>query len=237
MHRAEAERADSDTLDPVRVEGVLDGRRLVPLSEPTRPDEQHVGLGQPAKREPERARRGRIEPLEVVDRDDDVLFGEQPKRVANSNTKSPRIHRRPGCILEEQRDLERPTLRRRQCGQDVCKHLVEQVAQAGVGESALGLGRPRGEHAQPPPARGFDGGGPERRFPDPGLALQRDCDRSLGDAPVEHGVQKTEVFVPADDFDCHVPPLGHRVTGDRESQLRLERPGCVLLACNSPATP
>ena len=79
-------------------------------------------------------------------------------------------------------------------------------------------GRER-EHAPPPPARGFDGGGPERRFPDPGLALQRDRDRSLGGhAPVEHGVQRAEVFVPADDFDCHVFLRGDRVTAGGKSQ-------------------
>ena len=204
VDRADAERPDANTVDPVRLERVLDGGRLLSLAEPSRPDQQDVRVGQPAQRETQRARRRGIEPLEVVDRDDEPVLGEQFQSASNRNSQGTWVDRTTGCVLDEECDLERPTAGGRQSGQDVVESAFEQIAQTGVSECALRLGRPRREDAQPPPTRGVYNLAPERRLADPGLALQRDRAGPVP-APVEACVQRAEVVVPADDFDCHSP--------------------------------
>ena len=163
---ADAQRSDLDAFDPVWLEGVLDDGGLLHFTEPACPDQQQVRLGQPAKREPEGARRRGVEPLQIVDRDDKSVFREELQGSANRNSESTRIDGTARCILDEQRDLERPTPRRREGRQDVSESSFEEIAQAGVGESTLRLGRPRGEHPQPPLARVGDDGAPERRLSD-----------------------------------------------------------------------
>ena len=115
-----------------------------------------------------------IEPLQVVDRDDEPVLGEQLQGASNRNPERPRVDRTTRRVLDEERDLERPAPGGGQGRQDVDESAFEQIAEAGVSECALRLGRPRREDAQPPPARGFDSLAPERRLADPGLALQRD---------------------------------------------------------------
>ena len=66
---------------------------------------------------------------------------------------------------------------------------------------------PRGEYSRPSLASSLDASAPECRLPDPGLALERDRDRPVcGQRPIEKRVQRPEVFVPADDVDCHGVP-------------------------------
>ena len=211
VDRADAERPDANTGDAVRLERVLDGGRLLCLAEPSRPDQEDVGVRQPAERESQRARRRCIEPLEVVDRDHEPVLGEQVQGASNRHAERTRVDRATSRILDEECDLERPAPRGAQSGQDVVESVFEQIAETGVSECALRLGRPRREDAQPPPARGFDDLAPERRLADPGFALQRNrAESSAGllcdPAPVEACVERAEVVVPADDFDCHSLP-------------------------------
>ena len=55
----------------------------------------------------------------------------------------------PPCIIDEERHLERPAPRRRQRRQHVREHALEQVAEGGMGEAALHLGRLRQKDSQP----------------------------------------------------------------------------------------
>ena len=99
------------------------------------------------------------------------------------------IDRVVGRLLEEERDLERTPPRRRQRGQDVVEDVLEQIAEPGVSEAALGFGRSRRQHAKPRVARMLDPGEPERRLPDPGLALEHErgqpCRRSVDEGKDE----------------------------------------------------
>ena len=142
MRRADAERPDPDPLDPVAVERVLDRGRLLRLAEPPRPQQRDVGLRQPAQRKPERARRRGVEPLQVVDGDHQPVLGEQLESTPNGDSERPLVDAALRCILDQQRDLERPAPRRRQCRQHLVERIVEQVAEAGVGERTLRLGGP-----------------------------------------------------------------------------------------------
>jgi hypothetical protein len=77
-----------------------------------------------SKRERERPRRRLVEPLDVVDRNDnELIFGEHPQRAANRNGERARICRISRRLLHEERGLERAPLRHRQRRQ----HLIENV--------------------------------------------------------------------------------------------------------------
>jgi hypothetical protein len=178
MRRADAERPDSNAVDPVGVEGGLDDRCRLARVEPPRPEQQHARVRQPPKREPERARRRGVEPLEIVDRHDEPVVGEQLQGVADRDPERPRIDRTAVGVLDQERDLECPALRRRERGQHVVEHSVEKIAEAGVRKAALRLGRARGEQRNATPAREPpDGGAPECDFRSP-PRLERDRDRS-----------------------------------------------------------
>ena len=125
---------------------------------------------------PARSRTG-VEPLQVVDRDDDAaLLGQMLQRTADGPER-PRVDGASGRVLDEERDLERAAAWRRQGREHLVESAVEQVAEPGVGERALGLGRTGREHAEPAPARVLDGRAPERRLADPRRTFERERDR------------------------------------------------------------
>ena len=70
MDGSETERADVQPLHSVGTDRLLEVRRLRALTETTGEQEEDRPLVQPPQRKSECARRGRIEPLDVVDRED-----------------------------------------------------------------------------------------------------------------------------------------------------------------------
>src|SRR3982751_6795233 len=77
--RAEAEWADLELLQPRRFERTLEWRRT---TGPPREDEGDRGRPETARRKDECVGRGRVEPLDVVDRDQQRLVcGERSKRI------------------------------------------------------------------------------------------------------------------------------------------------------------
>ena len=108
------------------------------LTGPTRPDEQDRRIGQSAQREAERARRRRVEPLEVVDRNDQQLvLRERLQGAADGDAERACVGRAAGRLLEQERDLERAPSRRSKERQNVVEGVVEEVAESGVGEPVL----------------------------------------------------------------------------------------------------
>jgi hypothetical protein len=82
------------------------------------------------------------------------------------------LRRRAAGLGEQQRDLERPALWRGQTGQRVVKRHVQQVAQRGERELALGHCRLAAEHPVARRAGDLDSGPPQRGLADPGVALE-----------------------------------------------------------------
>jgi hypothetical protein len=110
-------------------------------------------------------------------------------------------------LVTQERDLQRTPARRGQLTDHHVEDGVEQVAEPCVGEPALGLGRTRGEHGQPTPARRRDSGEPQRRLPDPGLALEHQR-RRRGGGTVEEANDGAELRIAPDDPDAaHAPIL------------------------------
>ena len=116
VDRADAERPDADALDPVRAERLLDRGPPVVLAEPARPDDEHV-VAETPQREAERGLGRRVEPLQVVDRDDQaVLRGKQLQRAPDRDAEGHRVDGPAPRLLQEQRHLERAAAGRRQAG-------------------------------------------------------------------------------------------------------------------------
>src|SRR5436190_4478266 len=141
MERADAERSHRQTPNALGVERALEHRRLCAAAEPPREQEPYALRGKPSQRERERAGRRGVEPLEVVDREENRLaLGEHLQGAARGDPECARLACTCGRVLEEQRDLERTSLRRREKRQYVGDDVLEQIAQADVREVALGLG-------------------------------------------------------------------------------------------------
>ena len=167
--------------------------------------------GHTSQREHERARRGRVEPLDVVDGEHDRrLCGERLQGRPHRHGERARVDRLLGSLVHEQRHLERLPSRRRQGGQNLVEHALEEVAEHDVRERALGLGRARREDAKPPLVRRLDSRTPERGLPDPRLALEHERPRPSR-LFVQEGTEGAELLLPAHDLESHRPPSN----GDR----------------------
>ena len=217
VERADAQRPQLQPPDGVPGERLLERGRLRSVGEPPGEQQEHVVRAQPSHREAEGSRRRGVQPLQIVDRDEQrPVFGEQLDRAANGDPDRPRIHPLTRVLLAQERDLERTAPRRRQPGQDFVEHVLEQIAEAHVREPALGLGRSRHEDAQPRRTRVVDTGPPERRLPDPRLALEHERGRH-GVGPVDERVDGGELVLPADNLERRSP---HPVPRDRANPGR-----------------
>jgi hypothetical protein len=84
VNRADAERPHTQPLDPFRIERPLESRPPRPVDEPSSEQQTHVAARQSSQRERERARRGWVEPLDVVDRDQNrFALAQQVQHVAH----------------------------------------------------------------------------------------------------------------------------------------------------------
>ena len=132
-----------------------------------REQEAHGPVAEAAGRERQCVGRGRIEPLDVVDRHEQRrAVGEATQDVEESEGDRPLSGRRPLGLRAQQRDLERSPLGSRNVGDGGGIDAVEQVGQRGEGELGLGVARPRAEDVQAVLARRLAAGFPECRLAD-----------------------------------------------------------------------
>ena len=184
MQRAGVEWTHIDLHDAVA------GQRTSKLAEEdafesrTAREEHPDALGpQSSARVREACGRGRVEPLDVIDRDDDrAIVGERTQRGQERETDRVGVRWRPFVVTEEERARERAVLYRRQGRERQVEHGVQQIADAGERERRLALGRTGCEDAEPTVARLLETSLPERGLPDAGVAFERDHNRSRGDA-------------------------------------------------------
>ena len=201
LQRAGTERADMQALDQARVWCELELGDRTAGTEPAGEHEPDVLALQSPQRERQHARRRRVEPLDVVDRDHDRLaLGEQLQRAANSHRKGAEVDRLVRLVLKEQGGLERATPRGCQSVPYVRERVLQKVAQPRIRHPELDLGRPGGKDAEPPLARGFDTREPERRLPDSRLTLEHERSHPSRGRRVEEGSQQAQLVVPAQDI-------------------------------------
>ena len=200
LDRADAERPDGQSLDRSWKRRLERRRRLAAAGEED-PDRLAV---EPPQRERERIRRRGIEPLDVVDREQQrAAGGQRDERVVHPDRERARICRDVALGIEQQRRLERPTPWRREHRQHFGGGFPEQVAEPGVRESLLGLGRPRGEHSEPSLARRLRPGQPERRLADARLAFEHEGGGTFR-GPPDEVEQGGDLLVSSDDVHPHV---------------------------------
>jgi hypothetical protein len=145
------------------------------LADATRDQKAEGLVPQPPQRELERGRRARVEPLEVVDGEQD---GPRRCQLAEDGADS-RGHRAPidggrSRIRQEKRNLESAPLGLGQSSDRIFRHRLEQIGERREREPRLRLGRAAGEHAEPALVRKPDDLAPDRRLADPRLALERE---------------------------------------------------------------
>ena len=136
-----------------------------------REEKAHRDAVEAARRVGERVGGRAVEPLDVVDRDEDGLPGGERAEGAQEADRDRRAlgrgarRRRP-----KQRDLERVQLRGREATELGRCDPVEQVDQRRERVLGLGIGGSRREHAKTAIPRSVDARLPERRLADAGAA-------------------------------------------------------------------
>jgi hypothetical protein len=185
------------------------------VGDPLREEQEHRCLAEPPEREGERPRRREVEPLDVVDRDDERAgLREQLQHVAHRDRQRAVVDGLFGLVLQE-RHLERPPPRRAQPWQRLVGDTLEEVAQARVREAALRLRGARREHHEATCARRLDGSLPERRLADPRVPLEDEHRRAVVRS-LEEPRDGGQLLLPADDLEHHLP----RADRDRDGGKR-----------------
>ncbi len=157
-------------------------------------DRLHVNA---PERELEQQRRRRVEPLDVIDRDEHRSRARQLAECAEeSNSHRPRLGRCAPNLVEKKRSGERPPLRRREGTDDLGGIALEQIARRRKGERGLGLRRAARER-QPFALRQLDPASPQRRLPDPRLPFE---DKNPRCAFAEEPVDDAHLLLTADDL-------------------------------------
>ncbi len=235
--RAHREHHDVGPRCPVEAEG-----RRHRLGRPPSGQEEHRGIGHPPQDERQRALRRWIEPLEVVDGDDQrAPFRLRPKQAERGSRYRELVPRPIGS--NRLQDLPLPggeRLERR-------RQRLEQIHQGDEGQRRLVLGRLRDEGSKASFARQANAFLPDRGLADPRLAVHHDRGGGARGNPVEEHRDLREFAPTADDALLHgsqstFGPERREGLG-RGSEANLERAGQEqpsggdgLKPCPSPAS-
>jgi hypothetical protein len=201
VKRADTQRSDTQVLHALIRKCSLKLRRLDVARQS--PGEQHANtaIAEPSQRKREGARRRRIQPRNVIDgQEQRPLVAEELQHVADSHDKGTLVDGLVRSVLAQKCDLESSTSWRQQFGQDVIEDVIEEIAKPDVGETAFGLRRPCREHRQATLAGACDSREPERRFPNPSLALKHERRRPV-DSTVEEAIDRAELRLAPDDLN------------------------------------
>jgi hypothetical protein len=131
--------------------------------------------GHPAQRERQHARRGRVQPLQIVDRHEHVTLGtERRQDVQEREPDRLRSGRRISRLVQKQGDAQRPPPRRGQRRVDLVEHGSDEIGESRERECRL---RPRcavHQHLGYMRRRILDRDLPQQRLADPRLAAQHE---------------------------------------------------------------
>jgi hypothetical protein len=172
--RPEAQRAERE---PLEWKGALELGRQDAVDASARAfGHQHAepNVGQATKSEGERGGARRVEPLDVVDGDEQrTLPNERAQRREERDCDRAPVGRWPASVLEQERDCQRPSLHRRQTGDDIMR-LGEQIREHGERQPPFGFGRPRKEYVELALTRRRDCSVPHSRLADARVAVQQE---------------------------------------------------------------
>src|SRR5581483_238913 len=187
VERKGSERAEPQAHEPTGREQALAVERLgdsMPLPDGhEQPDRLRA---EPPQRELERSRRGGVEPLGVVERDEErAPLGHDAKHVEHREPDRMAVWRSIPRLGDQEGDLERAPPRRKQRRSGLLEHGAEELRKTGEGKGRLRLDPAAGQD----PAEAFlgfvDAGLPEDRLADPRLAREDERPRAALDAGEE----------------------------------------------------
>src|SRR5918996_2408126 len=206
MERAEGERADTYRNEAVARQRAVEVERNGPRVPGTLRDEQpHALVSEAAGGEAKNALAGRVEPLEIVDGNQDWAFSRERAQCAEEcDGHRPGLRRSALDLDEQQRDLERLTLRRRQQHAYLVQKRIEEISDGGERKLRLRLSRTGNQDVKGALVAHLDARLPEGGLADPGLARQEDAGRSV---PVgnrrEEGDDRVYLLVSSDECCAH----------------------------------
>jgi hypothetical protein len=184
VQRGDGERSYGAMLDPVTGERSSKLGRLRFVRRDPDGGKQANGLApQAPAREREHAGRGGVEPLDVVDGEKHGCCpGEVAQAISERGRHGPLVGRRAIRLLEQQRDLECSSLRRREVRQQRRDVVVEQIGQARERQLDLATTRVRRKNADAPFPCALDALLPQPRLADAGLAFEEERARAFASA-------------------------------------------------------
>jgi hypothetical protein len=206
MKLAQAQRAERDAGQPFLRERSLEleRRRHVPCAADGGKHADRL-VPQAAKGNLEHARRRRVEPLDVVERDHDrASLGKRPQDGEQREPDRVRIGSLLFWLDQQERDFERTPPDRRQRGRHLVEDRGEQIGESGEGEGGLGLGPSVKEDTREMLRCLFQAGLPEDRLADPRLAGE---DKRAGTVAgsIQERLDRAELLRPPDDLFGHQP--------------------------------
>ena len=185
VQRPEAERAEAER-------GVA--RAGSEIRETARRQHPHPLRAEAVLRELEHGAALGVEPLSIVDGDDDgPCVGELPEEGQERDADRPAIGRRAFCCRAQQRDVQCAALGLGQPGELLGLHGREEVAERGERQTRLGRGRAAAQHqptVRPCAAKRFL---PQRRLADARFAFQREHGEPVRDT-VQELVDRDKFF-------------------------------------------
>ena len=185
--------------------------------------------GHPAQRERQHARRGGVQPLQVVDRHEHVALGTECRQdVQEREPDRLRRGRFISRLVQEQGDPQRPPSRRGQRPVDLVQHGPDEIGEPRERECRLRLRRAVHQHRGSVRRRILDRDLPQQRLADPRLAAQHErLQLRAGEEPS----QSIQLRLTGDDASRehgsseHPRPRGRRFQGVGFSRFR---PGAQL---------
>ncbi len=173
---AESERRHANFDDAILAEerGGLE-RWSHPRCVPDAHEQRDARATQTPERDPQDARRRGVEPLEVVDRDEEVGIGRQEREhVEHRQPDRFGLGRRGARILEQQRHAQGPQPGRREVVLDLGENRADEIGDPREREPRLGLHGSMDEHARAARDRLVDAALPEDRLADARVAPQHE---------------------------------------------------------------
>ena len=171
--RVELQRADEDPSEPLLCQPDVEPLRPGPCA--ARSEQRDRIVAQPAQRETDGGGRRRVEPLNVVDgQQDRRAHRHRAERCERGRAHGVRVDRPQVGRDAQERDVKRMTLRRGNPGADLLCERREQIGEGRMRERGFRLGGSSAEEAHPALHSLGDGCLPQGALADAGLALQND---------------------------------------------------------------
>ena len=183
VQRPGVEGTDRDRMDPLRRQAASDlesdsaFRRRA-----TSEQESDVLVPKSSRRVADRPGRRSVEPLSVVDRDEQLLLGAHgPQDVQHRNPHGMRIRRGAVLVVEDECAGEGAALCRDELIEHVCEDGIEKIAERRERQLGLALRRKRAQDPQTSFLRVGHAGRPERRLAHARVALEEERGCAVGD--------------------------------------------------------